>query len=107
MECIRCHREIPEASAFCLHYGKRQAAAPPAVRRKSRRVSGTGTVYKLPGNRAKPWAAVGNGQYIGYYATKSEALQALGRIAGRSWGRPTTTRWNRSMTAGGRKASQR
>lgn len=52
-----------------------------------RRANGTGSVYKLSGKRHKPWTARAtegykeNGQatykYIGYYATKKEAVQAL------------------------------
>lgn len=53
----------------------------------SRLGNGTGSVYKLSGNRKKPWTArktIGfklNGQpiyrYIGYYRTKAEAMTAL------------------------------
>ena len=27
MDCIRCHRDIPDTSAYCLYCGKRQAQA--------------------------------------------------------------------------------
>lgn len=83
MECIRCHREIPEGSLFCLYCGKRQGADPAAKPRKApRRARGTGSVYKLPGRRKRPWTAVRGGQYIGFYSTKSDALVALERVAG-------------------------
>lgn len=87
MDCIRCHREIPDASAYCLYCGKRQTAAMTAPRKRSRRARGTGSVYKLSdGHRKRPWAAVRGGQYIGFYSTKSDALVALERVAGRELG---------------------
>ena len=83
MECIRCHREIPDGSAFCLYCRKRQSATPSAGPQKPvRRARGTGSVYKLSGRRKRPWTAVRNGQYVGFYATKSDALVALERVAG-------------------------
>ena len=87
MDCIRCHREIPDSSAYCLYCGKRQTLAMPAPRKRSRRARGTGSVYKLTdGHRKRPWAAVRGGQYIGFYPTKSDALVALERVAGRELG---------------------
>lgn len=84
MDCTRCHRDIPEESAYCLYCGKRQRTAPVTPRKATRRARGTGSVYKLSdGHRARPWAAVRGGQYLGYYATKSEALVALERLAGK------------------------
>ena len=54
--------------------------------------NGYGSVYKLSGNRRKPWAArktVGfndKGQpiyiYVGYYKTRGEALQGLAEYNG-------------------------
>lgn len=87
MDCVRCHREIPASSIYCLYCGKRQIEAPPAPRKSPRRAKGTGSVYKLPdGRRKRPWAAVRGGQYLGYYPTKSEALTALERAAGKELG---------------------
>lgn len=49
-----------------------------------KRANGTGSVYKLPGKRRRPWTAVKGGQYVGYYGTKKEAQEALERLAGQS-----------------------
>lgn len=86
MDCIRCHRDIPDASIYCLYCGKRQSQAPAAPKKPSRRARGTGTVYKLSGHRSRPWTAVRNGQYIGYFSTKSDAQVALERVAGKELG---------------------
>lgn len=86
MDCIRCHRDIPDTSAYCLYCGKRQTGAPAAPRKAARRARGTGTVYKLSGHRSRPWAAVRGGKYIGYFPTRSDALVALERVAGREPG---------------------
>lgn len=77
MLCCRCKREIPDSSNFCLHCGKRITATPPQ-RRTRRRAKGSGTVYKLKGNRAKPWVAYSGG-LLGTYATAGEAVEALDR----------------------------
>lgn len=79
MKCIRCHREIPDESGFCLFCGKRQTAtAAPLQRRSRRRAKGSGSVYKLSGGRAKPWAAMtGAKVLLGTFATSSEAVAAL------------------------------
>lgn len=76
MDCIRCKKSIPDDSLYCPYCGKKQTNAPPAQRKRTRRPKGTGSVYKLSGNRARPWAAV-NGRLIGTYATSSEATLAL------------------------------
>lgn len=77
MLCCRCKREIPDGSNFCLHCGKRITATPPQ-RRTRRRAKGSGSVYKLKGNRAKPWVAYSGG-LLGTYATAGEAVEALDR----------------------------
>ena len=86
MDCIRCHRDIPDTSAYCLYCGKRQAQAPAAPKKPSRRARSTGSVYKLSGHRSRPWAAVRDGEYIGYFSTKSNAQVALEHVAGRELG---------------------
>lgn len=84
MLCIKCKKEIAEGSAFCNWCGKKQAVE----KRKSRkRANAQGSVYKLPGNRTRPYVAVlpakydkegtKSQQYLGYYASKTEALNAL------------------------------
>ena len=77
MECIKCKQPIPDGSAFCNHCGKRQTPEP---RKHKKRANGTGQIYKLSGNRAKPWAARKAGEFIGTYATRTEAQKALDRL---------------------------
>ena len=87
MQCIKCKKEIPDSSAYCLHCGKKQTVE---KRRSRKRANKQGSVYKLSGNRAKPYAVVlpatydseGNKKqsYYGYYATKTEALNALNDV---------------------------
>lgn len=76
--CIyaRCKREMPDDAAFCPYCGRKQAAE--RKKRKNVREKGTGSVYKLGGDRKKPYYAVYNGQSTGRtYATKQEAAAAL------------------------------
>lgn len=84
MLCIKCKKEIAEGSAFCNWCGKKQTVE----KRKSRkRANAQGSVYKLSGNRTKPYAAVlpakydkegtKKQRYLGYFASKTEALNAL------------------------------
>ncbi len=77
MECIKCKQPIPDGSAFCNHCGKRQAPEP---RKHKKRANGTGQIYKLSGNRARPWAARKAGEFIGTYSTRTEAQKALDRL---------------------------
>lgn len=82
--CIRCHRELPDDALYCPYCGKRQNAAPRREKAKrARRAPGTGNIHKLPGKRAKPYAAR-MGQYvIGTYATEGEAVVALADFVAR------------------------
>jgi len=79
MRCARCRRELPDGSIFCNFCGKRQGAALPVHKRKRRRAKGSGTVYKLPGNRTRPWVAF-NGVVVGTFASSAEAVEALDRF---------------------------
>lgn len=84
MICIKCKKEIPDGSAFCNWCGKKQAAE---KRKSRRRANSQGSVYKVPGNRRKPYIALLPCKYnkegkpkrttLGYYETKTEALNAL------------------------------
>ncbi len=81
MECRKCHLEIPDGSKFCCMCGTRQDREP---RKALKRANGTGTVYRLQGRRRRPWAAAKGRTVIGYYETKTAALEALNRLTGRS-----------------------
>ena len=81
MQCRKCHTEIPDGSKFCCACGVKQE---PEKRKALKRANGTGTVYKLQGRRRRPWVAAKNKIVIGYYETKTAAIEALNRIAGRS-----------------------
>ena len=77
MNCIRCHREIPDGSAFCNLCGKRQTTKEIQRKGKHRRPNKTGSVYKLSGKREKPWAAWAGGKIIGTFPESSQAVLAL------------------------------
>lgn len=78
MLCVRCGQTIPEGSRFCSFCGKRQISAPAPQRRARRRPKGSGTVYKSPGRRTRPWGAYAADRTpIGYYATSTDAVAAL------------------------------
>lgn len=79
-KCIKCQTELPQDAAYCPACGKKQIAE---QRKALKRPNGAGTVYKLTGRRVKPWVAARNKVIIGYYAKKSEALEALGKLSGR------------------------
>lgn len=81
MICVKCKKEIPEDAVFCLYCGRRQEPAP---RKALKRANGTGTVYKLSGRRRRPWVASKGKTIIGYYETKTAALEALDKLAGRT-----------------------
>lgn len=81
MNCIRCGKELPDDARYCLYCGKRQNGTAP--RKALKRANGTGTVYKLQGRRSRPWVAAKGKIVIGYYAKKTEALEALERLTGK------------------------
>lgn len=92
-KCIyaRCKRDVPEDAAFCPYCGRKQ------VRERSRktcsRAKGTGSVYKLSGNRKRPYYAVRNGISTGRtYATRQEAERALDAMC--SAARPELFSWS-------------
>lgn len=46
MDCVKCKKEIPEESVYCMWCGKKQVTT---VAPKHRRCNGTGTVYRRDG----------------------------------------------------------
>ena len=79
MICRKCHREVPEGR-FCALCGADQD---PKRRRALKRANGTGTVYKLSGHRKRSWAAAKSSVIIGYFETRTAALEALNKLAGK------------------------
>ena len=53
MICIKCKKEIPEGSLFCMFCGANQSQ--PAKKKKTKRSNGEGTVFRRPGR--KGWYA--------------------------------------------------
>ncbi len=82
MKCRKCGAEIPDISQYCLYCGTKQTAE---KRKALKRPNGTGTAYKLSGRRKRPWVASKNKVIIGYYETKTAALEALNKLTGRSF----------------------
>lgn len=79
--CIKCKAALPDGALFCPMCGKKQVSE---KRKALKRANGTGTVYKLSGRRARPWVAAKNRVVIGYYERKTDALDALERLNGKS-----------------------
>ena len=78
MICRKCKREIPDDANLCPYCGRRLA---PDTRKALKRANGMGTVYKLQGRRRRPWVAAKRRVILGYYDTKTAALEALERVA--------------------------
>ena len=76
MDCIKCKAMLPEGALYCPLCGKKQT---PETRKRRKRANGSGTIFKMSGNRTKPWAAMRNNVFIGAYKTYSEAQKALER----------------------------
>lgn len=80
MKCRKCRGDIPDGSRFCMLCGTDQD--PQRKRKALKRPNGAGTVYKLQGRRHRPWVAAKNKIIIGYFETKTSALETLNRLAG-------------------------
>ncbi len=81
---------------YCLVCGKKQADN---SRKPLKRGNGTGTVYKLPGRRKKPWVAPKNRIIIGYYNTKQEALEVLEKYRRKSIDERINTTFGEAYTS--------
>lgn len=79
--CIKCKAPLPENAVYCPMCGRKQI---PDKRKALKRANGTGTVYKLSGRRRRPWVAARSRVILGYYETKTEALNALEKLSGKS-----------------------
>lgn len=77
MDCIKCKATLPEGAIYCPLCGKKQT---PEQRKRRKRANGSGTIYKLSGNRTNPWAAQKNHVFIGCFKTYAAAQKALERI---------------------------
>lgn len=79
-KCInkRCNRELQDDFIFCPYCGKNQSSDKPKSRRRTK---GTGSIYLRKDNKSKPYAAAssatGKQVYLGAFATKREAENAL------------------------------
>ena len=79
-KCInrRCSKQLEDFHNYCPYCGKKQSE----VRRKEpKRPNGTGSIYIRKDNKSKPYAAAssltGKQVYLGSFATRTEAVQAL------------------------------
>lgn len=77
MDCIKCKATLPEGAIYCPLCGKKQT---PEKKKRRKRANGSGTIYKLSGNRAKPWAAQRNRVFLGCFKTYAAAQKALERV---------------------------
>ena len=76
MDCVKCKATLPEGALYCPLCGKKQT---PEQRKRRKRANGSGTIYKMSGNRAKPWAAQRNNVFLGSFKTYADAQKALER----------------------------
>lgn len=79
-KCInrRCNKGLEDFHMFCPYCGKNQSSKP---QKQKKRSNGTGSIYVRKDLKSRPYAAskIYNGKriYIGNYATRTEAVQAL------------------------------
>lgn len=74
--CIKCKAELPEGALYCHLCGKKQAST---ERKRRKRANGSGTIYKMQGNRTQPWAAMRNNMFLGSSKTYAGAQKLLER----------------------------
>lgn len=79
MQCKKCKKEIPDDSVWCCYCGKKLIRAKP---KRSKRPNGSGSVFKLSGNRKRPWVVVvGKDRKCGgTYETEAEANIVAARL---------------------------
>lgn len=77
-QCKKCSAELPDGANYCPACGRQTA---PIKRRRRKRAHGTGSIWKMPGNRQKPWRAQMNAITVGTYATYAEADAALAALS--------------------------
>lgn len=77
MDCVKCKATLPEGALYCPLCGKKQT---PAQRKRRKRANGSGTIYKMPGNRAKPWGIKKKGVFIDSFESYAAAQKGLERI---------------------------
>ncbi len=83
MICKKCKKEIPDNSVFCMLCGKKQVTTQNTIT-KHKRGNGQGTVYKLSGNRTRPWVAAKNKAVLGYFEKKTDAINCINANAGKN-----------------------
>lgn len=81
MLCVKCKSPLPEEALYCPACGKKQTRTAGSKPRK--RANSMGTAYRLKGKRKRPWVAARRKAIIGYYETKTEALEALAALEGK------------------------
>lgn len=78
--CRKCKKPLPNESRYCLYCGAALEKQPEKKKKATRRPNDTGTIRTLSG-RSKPYAAYlprrFGAEYIGSYATRREASEAL------------------------------
>ena len=72
LKCIKCKKEIPDNSTFCMFCGKKQTPTAHAVKKRG---NGQGTVYK----RGNTWTAEVT---LGYYLDKNGKVHRKNRRKG-------------------------
>lgn len=84
MLCPKCRSEIPDDANICCYCGRVIHRLEPRPRK---RPNGAGSVYKLTDKRrSRPWVVAKSGTIMGRYATKSGAMEALAKLAGKPVG---------------------
>jgi integrase len=72
MKCVKCKKEIPPESVYCMFCGKKQTE-----KKKTRSHKGTGSVSLVNGRYQARLTINGKRKSLGCYSTKAEALEAI------------------------------